>query len=154
MLTRSQLRDQMCGAYGSWYWRQPGRFAHNPGPEGQGERVFFILKYRALRAAYKAGRFADEINARGNVILRGPDADRALGFRGDDRYTYDYRLRDWHKMDTWQDAHYFGVWFNDETRQTFTYAEGDRTLVNCPTDASYAAEIADMIAFYRRDRAQ
>jgi hypothetical protein len=153
MMTRKQLRDAMGQAYGAWYWRQPGLFAFKPGKECQAERVLHILTYRRLRADLRAGRCVPSMNARGNELVSNEDADIALGFRGGDRYTYDDRLKGWHQFDTWQDAPYFGVWFNDKTRQTFTYCEGDRTLVNCPSPETYAAELADMIAFYQRTRA-
>lgn len=86
----------------------------------------------------------DHVNERGNAIERyfTPDGDR---------YHYDFMdgfLNEWDQYDTQQDAWYFGVWINNSTRQVLSYAEGDVTLVTCPTEESYRAEIAMMNEFY------
>ena len=84
-------------------------------------------------------------NERGNYIKRGHD------FMGD-RYRYDFKVctpaKGWQQYDTRQDASYFGVWVHAKRRATFTYCEGDTTLVLCPTAESFAAELADMARFY------
>ncbi len=88
---------------------------------------------------------SEEKNARGNVISR--------GFHPcSDRYRYDFgicsREKGWIQYDTSQDASYFGVWVNVKYRQTFTYCEGDTTLVDCPTVESFRAELESMEEFY------
>lgn len=164
MMTKDKLRSAIGDAYGAWYWRKRGLFNFKPGKEGQRERVFCIRVYRALRAELAAGRYTAGCNARGNIVWRDQDADARLGVdprgraalttRQADRYLFDCGpCNAWQQFDTWQDASYFGVWFDDATRRVFTYCEGDRTLVECPTAESYAAEIADMIAFYQRSAA-
>jgi len=68
------------------------------------------------------------------------------------RYTVDFaedfKAEGWQQFDTDQDAHYFGVWVNRPKRMTLTYAEGDWTLVECPTIETYRAEIEDACRFY------
>lgn len=54
----------------------------------------------------------------------------------------------WEQFDTDQDAPYFGVWVNRGRRHILTYAEGDWTLVVCPTTESYNAEIKEACDFY------
>ena len=82
-----------------------------------------------------------ETNERGNSIER--------SFNPSDRYKYDFgKCREWTQYDTDQDAWYFGVWVNQRTREILTYAEGDETLVKCPTAESFIAELASMAEFY------
>lgn len=50
----------------------------------------------------------------------------------------------WEQFDTDQDAWYFGVWVNKQTRQIRVYAEGDLTVTTCPTVAHFNAEIRRM----------
>jgi hypothetical protein len=151
MHTRDSLTDAIGQAYGAWYWRRPGLFAFKPGPQGRAERVALILRYRALRKAFAAGDFSEDVNERGNVILRNQHADRAIRLaNAGSRYAYDCGpCRNWQQLDTWQDASYFGVWVHPTTRRIFTYCEGDRILVTCPTPASFRAELADARDFYR-----
>lgn len=84
-------------------------------------------------------------NERGNTV----ESDSAFG---SDRYKWDFdrkwRAAGWKQYDTDQDASYFGVWVNVGTRQTFTFAEGDTSLVTCPTLESFRAELAHMAEFY------
>jgi ABC-type transport system substrate-binding protein len=54
----------------------------------------------------------------------------------------------WKQYDTSQDAWYFGVWVHPEKRVIITYAEGDITVVRCPTNESYHAELKSMAEFY------
>jgi hypothetical protein len=92
-----------------------------------------------------------EVNKHGCVIYRGEAADVRIGIaRGDTRYTYDEALcaAGWQQYDTKQDAYYFGKWVQVIERKMFCYAEGDRTLVTCPTPEAFAAELQDMAAFY------
>lgn len=106
---------------------------------------------KSLQAAFAQGLFVEEHNARGNMVLRDDEADFALSLvAGRSRYFYDARLVPfgWKQYDTAQDANYFGVWVNLDTRQIFTYAEGDRCLVTCPTAESFQAELADAERFY------
>lgn len=69
-----------------------------------------------------------------------------------DRYQFDMKRcaaeDGWEQYDTDQDAHYFGVWVRRSTRETVTYAEGDITHVEAPTDEAFAAELAGMAEFY------
>lgn len=85
-----------------------------------------------------------EANGRGNRVFR--------AFHPSDRYSVDFAddftSDGWEQFDTDQDAHYFGVWVNRGKRLTLCYAEGDWTLVECPDDASYFAEVRDLIAFH------
>lgn len=143
--TKPQLRDQIGQAYGSWFWSRPGQF----NDKGQAHRVEIILDYRRHRAQLARGDFTPEINARGNEVIRGIDADAIIGSRGGDRYHYDFgALKDWKQYDTSQDASYFGVWVDVANRRTFSYVEGDRVVVLCPTLESFQAELADMERFY------
>ena len=91
-----------------------------------------------------------EQNARGNTVYRNEEADARLGAgRGSDRYFYDFKaLKSWKQYDTHQDAWYFGMWVDLVQMRTFTYCEGDRTLVECPTPESFRAELADAAQFY------
>ncbi len=95
-----------------------------------------------------------EVNERGNSVYRDLDADEIIGGRGGDRYRYDFELcskeKGWRQFDTTQtqDAHYFGVWVNVESKKVFTYCEGDRILVDCQTIENLRAELASMVKFY------
>lgn len=129
-------------AYGNWYWRKRWK-------EPQEKIVEAILEYRKYREMLKTAPV--ETNARGNLIYRQFDADKQLGKRGGgDRYWYDFEAlgKEWKQFDTDQDASYFGVWVDLAGRRTFTYAEGDRTLVECPSAESFKAELEDMERFY------
>lgn len=82
-------------------------------------------------------------NDRGNKVMR--------MFFPDSRYTIDFAddfRPEWQQFDTRQDAEYFGVWLNRTQRLTMTYCEGDWTLVECPDDACYFAEVGDCIRYY------
>jgi hypothetical protein len=83
-------------------------------------------------------------NERGNQVYR--------MYYDSERYVVDFadefHNEGWLQFDTDQDAAYFGVWVNPKERCTLTYAEGDWTVVDCPTIESYNAEIRDMIRFY------
>ena len=148
MQTKHRLFQSMGAAYASWYWSRPGRLAE----KDKAARVQLILEYRRLRKAYNEGQYTLEYNARGNIVWRDFDADfRATGRRksGGSRYYYDFGpLRTWQQYDTREDASYFGVWVDLEGMRTFTYAEGDRTLVECPTRATFQAELDDLARFY------
>lgn len=87
-------------------------------------------------------------NDRGNRVLRINDpSERYLV-----DFAPDFTEQGWQQFDTDQDAAYFGVWLNPRLRLTLTYAEGDWTLVECPTRESYLAEVQDAIAFYGEGR--
>lgn len=58
----------------------------------------------------------------------------------------------WDQYDTDQDASYFGVWINKITLQTFTYCEGDTTLITCPDVAHFNDEIENMNQYYSEGR--
>jgi len=82
-------------------------------------------------------------NERGNRI--------ESGFWPAERYDFDFDdefRKEWKQFDTDQDAHCFGTWTRKLTLQTFTYAEGDITLVTCPDVESYNREVHSMIRFY------
>lgn len=88
-------------------------------------------------------------NKQGNEVEHGFN-----GHPGRDRYWYDFGdglpgfRGDWIQYDTHQDASYFGVWVNPKTLQTFTYCEGDTTLVTCPDKEHLRSELDAMAAFY------
>ncbi len=91
------------------------------------------------------------LNAFGNEVYRDTFADEKLGIKSqrDSRYYYDWEaLPGWRQYDTTQDAAYFGVWVDVPGRRTFTYCEGDRALVICPTVESFKLELADMERCY------
>ncbi|GAH03633.1 unnamed protein product [marine sediment metagenome] len=85
-----------------------------------------------------------EVNQRGNTVER--------SFRDTERYQFDFKLctskKGWKQFDTSQDAWYFGVWVHPGKREIVTYAEGDITVVKCPTEESYHAELKSMAEFY------
>lgn len=148
--TRQELTEFYGRAYADWHWakRLPEKYTRR-------ERVAMILKYRKLRAelnrAVAENDFGVETKPGGAAIYRQEDADRRLGIRGQgERYGYDLRLcaAGWRQYDTNQDAWYFGVWVDVEGRRVFTYAEGDRCLVECPTLESFRAELDEMSRFY------
>ncbi len=85
-----------------------------------------------------------EVNERGNTIFR--------SFHSTERYYFDFKrctqAKGWKQYDTSQDAWYFGVWVHPEKREIVSYAEGDISVVQCPTDESYHAELKSMAEFY------
>ena len=142
--TRHELRRTMYDALGSWL------YARRAKSKTKAERVRHVLAYRSRRSELAMGMYRDEVNARGNLVLRDVDADQALGFVGRDRYPYDNKLlpAGWQQYDTNQDAPYFGCWVHVEKRWTMCYCEGDRVLVKCPSEDSLKAELLDMARFY------
>jgi len=84
------------------------------------------------------------VNERGNRVYPGS--------RHGDRYLYDFKVctkeKGWRQYDTSQDAWYFGMWVHMEEMLTFTYCEGDLTLVVCPTKESFKAELDNAAEFY------
>jgi len=58
----------------------------------------------------------------------------------------------WEQLDTWQDAPYFGIWYNDDLRVILTYSEGDWSLVKCNTVESYKVEFEEAVTFYKRSK--
>jgi hypothetical protein len=84
-------------------------------------------------------------NGRGNTVHPGSQPQG-------DRYLFDFRVCapafGWVQYDTDQDASYFGVWVHAEERLTFTYCEGDLSLVQCETEESFQAELKDMARCY------
>jgi hypothetical protein len=104
-------------------------------------RLSFARGQRRLRHLKRALKTAPlETNQRGNAVER--------WFRPCSSYTFDAKLREYHRYSTDQDAEWFGVWVDVVRRKVFTYAEGDCILVSCSTDEGFAAELADMEAFY------
>lgn len=87
----------------------------------------------------------DSTNSLGNLV------ERYFTSNGE-RYYYDFMEgffdAGWEQYDTDQDAWYFGVWINEDTRQILTYAEGDTTLVTCKSEESYKEEIRAMNEFH------
>lgn len=130
-------------AYGRWYWAKQQA-------KPQADVVKHILAYRRYRALIPTG--VEEINANGNIVYRGLDADKQLGLRQGNANSYDARLpEDWEPHSTWQDADYFGIWVHREKRLIFTYCEGDRTLVLCPSQEEFEVEFNQMATFYQRE---
>jgi hypothetical protein len=76
-----------------------------------------------------------------------------VGHEVDNRYFYDFGLcsstGDWAQMDTAQDAPWFGQWANPFKQEILCYAEGDRTLIECNTDAEFTAKLDEIAAFHR-----
>ena len=142
-LTKSNLRKKMHESLGSWLWARHSKKAKH-------ERVVHAVEYRRLRRMLSTGEYVDEVNGRGNIVLRDIDADLSLGFKSGSRYAYDSKLCEagWKQYDTDQDASYFGCWVHLEQRKTMCYYEGDRILVVCPTTESFKAELEDMERFY------
>ncbi len=85
------------------------------------------------------------INERGNNVHSS-----FIGSR--DRLQFDFGPcsadNGWEQYDTDQDAWYFGVWVHIEKRMTVTYAEGDLSVVTCPTLGTFRVELEDMQRFY------
>lgn len=151
--TRHDCTSIAWSAYGNWYWQR--RAATNKrlvrDTNHKQHRVDLILLYREFRK--RARTAPHERDARGNIIMRGHDADVAIGMgKGETRYAYDFGPfvsgSGWEQYDTRNDASYWGCWVNLQKRQIFTYCEGDRTLVVCDDDDHLRAELADMEAFY------
>ena len=155
MKTEFELTREKEGAWGNWaFCSQYNR--KSPGHYSKRKIVDNILIYRRARAALKAGEFCQRVNERGNTVYSDEFAMRQLGLRGNyfsDFYDYSRQLPHWKQLPTWQDASYFGVIYGAETRSVFTYAEGDKTLVVCPTDESFKAELDSAIAFYKHEAA-
>jgi len=89
------------------------------------------------------------MNKRGNTVSSWGYETRALA---EERYYWDFgpcsAANGWVQYDTKQDASYFGVWVHVGTRRTLTYCEGDLSLVECPAEDSFKAELAHMAEFY------
>jgi hypothetical protein len=58
----------------------------------------------------------------------------------------------WKQYSTYQDAWYFGVWVNQQLKQTLTYCEQDVSHVICDDDGQFTEEMADMAKFYGASR--
>lgn len=86
-----------------------------------------------------------DLNDRGNVVT-------SAFIEGANRYFFDERVTrggaGWQQWDTSQDASYFGIWVHRDLRQILTFAEGDITVVECPDDATFKAEIESMERCY------
>ncbi len=87
-------------------------------------------------------------NAQGNKVTR-----EFVNDSGDmSRYVFDFKIcssaKGWEQYDTDQDFEHFGVWIHHGERSIITYAEGDLTIVQCPTAESFRAELDQMNAFY------
>ena len=84
-------------------------------------------------------------NERGNKVT-------GQFFMERDRYHYDFDActpaDGWAQWDTDQDAWYFGVWIHIEDRKILTWAEGDESLVECPTQEAFIAELKCMTEFH------
>lgn len=164
---RHQCGTRCAEILGTLYWHDHHTKLLEEGHVFDTIRPFTISprRYRKLQARFRylasiMESLPEETNARGNTILRDDRADEVLqkragsksGGRGAERYVYDVELcpasDGWEQFDTHQDAPYFGVWINRRRRETFTYCEGDRTWVSCPTDESFKNEIADMEECY------
>lgn len=121
-------------------------YRHSPGPDDKPEDVIKI------EGQLSGGPITVSVwkqkpwqNDRGNTVHPGSAP-------GAERYLFDFRVCapafGWVQYDTNQDASYFGVWIHNEERLTFTYCEGDLSLVECPTEESFQAELANMAEFY------
>lgn len=67
-----------------------------------------------------------------------------------DRFYFDYyiNLKEWRQFDTDNDAHYFGIWVNLDTRQILSYIEGDIILTTCFNKECFKKELEEMSRFY------
>lgn len=97
-----------------------------------------------------------------DAVAKLPDSRRDTNERGNlvtsaftdglNRYFFDDRVyrrgAGWQQWDTSQDASYFGVWVHRDLRQVLTFAEGDITVVECPDDEHFKAEIESMERCY------
>jgi len=74
------------------------------------------------------------------------------GFTQTERYLFDFNVcrpeLGWFQYDTWQDAHYFGMWYHPEMMATFCYCEGDCYFVEAPTVEDFKAEMEDAARVY------
>lgn len=170
--TRAALNQSIDETLASLYWADAHRaLAANP-PADMGSMLsangrhfrprtadefraeLFGLKYdpvalqsqlEELLRQKQAREFTEEINARGNTVYR-------FFRQGAERYHWDFgpcrEKYGWKQYDTSQDAPYFGVWVHLGRRLTLTYAEGDVTLVKCPTVETLRAELKDMERCY------
>ena len=69
-----------------------------------------------------------------------------------DRYHFDYGKCSYDngfaQMDTSQDAPYFGMWTNPNTREIVSYCEGDVTELTAETNDEYVKAIRESAKFY------
>jgi hypothetical protein len=86
----------------------------------------------------------DDINERGNRVEQ-------YSLRAD-RYFFDFEeckeSKGWEPFDTAQDAWHFGVWLHPGEREINIYSDGEVTLIKCPTDQSYLAELNAIATLY------
>ena len=96
----------------------------------------------------RVGKLDEGANKYGNSVWR--------CFADSERYLIDFAeeftAEGWKQFDTDQDAAYFGCWVNPSRCLTLTYAEGDWTLVDCPSADTYNAEVRRWIEFYGEGR--
>jgi hypothetical protein len=59
------------------------------------------------------------------------------------------KFKGWQYVEGWNDGPYRVVWVNFELRATFTYCEGDLTLVVCDDDATFKTELLDCGECYK-----
>lgn len=119
-------------------------YRHSPGPEDTDENAIIIEgQLSGGPITVKVWKSRPWQNDRGNTVH--PGSDHAERYKFDKMCSPD---NGWTQYDTTQDAWYFGVWVHDEERLTFTYAEGDISLVECPTEESFQAELKNMAEFY------
>lgn len=140
-MTKSECRIRLQRLLGDLYWCKD---------RGEARWKLDAMFQESVRLTNLLPSCEPDTNERGNLIYRNEDADSELGIRrGDSRYFYDFGpLQKWNQFDTCQDASYFGMWVDVPGRRTFTYCEGDRTLVVCPTLASFKEELDDAAKFY------
>lgn len=84
------------------------------------------------------------------------DFDQMLGDQpgGTDVYPpRSFNAAGWYYVEGWNDGKYRSVWINDVELMTFTYCEGDLTLVVCGTPERYRVEMAQTAEFYGRPAA-
>lgn len=76
-------------------------------------------------------------------------------FNRTDRYFYDTGMcaaaNGWSQLDTWQDAHYFGLWGNPFTLEDFCYAEGDEIHTQCESPEEFSIHIQAMSDYYENN---
>jgi len=87
--------------------------------------------------------FYGRLNKHGNWVIN--------DFHGASNVYHYYNClgENWTKFHTGQDASWFGVWFNSNTRQIFTFVEGDEITVTALNDRQFHIEWCSMVNFYR-----
>lgn len=128
--------EQLGRLYGALYWHARGVvWGRLNNPRAYRESYIEIKRKLADK------EYPPERNAFGNI--------KECVNHSSERYAFDFGgPKGWKQYDTTQDAWYFGIWYNPQTLQTLSYAEGDIVLTTCPNWPSFVAEMRSMDSFY------